>query len=430
MWAISAPLTLALVVALAHGRKFTLPSLPFKDGCFLTEVELELFHLENEAVAVSFPILRSALKGRRVNPPEDAYRIARADGEDREDGEGRVKRLGSDLWLLPARPSDSGNYTCTFRNETFCVRGSVSLHVYSAASVDVDKLSYLHDATLGEDVTLTCPAGNLFSRSSVEWFKEDSLGVGLQGSGWQFLGRHASKLRIPAVGRSDGGLYTCRLGVLVERRAFTLTRTIRLQVTGPEQQTTQEPDLSTMAADAAVPPLIAWPPNGSVVEVSHGKPVYQSNTTFDFLLIWGKIFGSAVEVTCVVLTTCDQSVSTSVWWTASGVDVEASPYRRREGREASGCWVNATLVVRAMTEQEEGAQLTCLAQNLDARRQVTVTLRLQDSSGTWLVVGCVSTSCFLVVLSCFLYVLLIKPQLKKRKKRKADYFLTRNSSSF
>ncbi|XP_057707671.1 interleukin-1 receptor type 2 [Corythoichthys intestinalis] len=406
MWAIFAPLmlTIALAVALAHGQILQLPPMPVKDGCFLAESELDLFRLENEAVEVSFPFFRTALKRRLVNPPDDAYRIVKGDGDDSKDGEGRIKRLGSNLWLLPARPSDSGNYTCTFRNTTYCVRGTVSLHVYAAASVDVDKLSYLYDATVGEDVTLRCPAGNLVSRTSIEWFKEN-LGSSLQSNRWQTLGHDAAKLHIPAVAHSDGGLYTCRLKVLVERRAFTLTRTIRLLVIGPEQHTSAEPNLSTALTPA--PPLIAWPPNGSVIEASHG---------------------SALEVTCVVFTGCDQSASTIVWWTASGFEVEASPHIRREGREASGCWVNATLVVRAMTDEEAGAELTCLAENRDGRRQVTVTLRLQDSSGTWLVFVCVSTSCFLVVVSVFLYILLVKPKLKK--KRKADYFLTRNSSSF
>lgn len=53
-----------------------------------------------------------------------------------------------------------------------------------------------------------------------------------------------------------------------------------------------------------------------------------------------------------------------------------------------------------------------------------------DSSVTWLVVACVSTSCFLAVFSVFLYVLLIKTKLKKKTKKNADYFLARQDSAF
>lgn len=50
---------------------------------------------------------------------------------------------------------------------------------------------------------------------------------------------------------------------------------------------------------------------------------------------------------------------------------------------------------------------------------------LTDSTFTWLVVAVVAASCFLTVVSIFLYVL-----FKPKKKRKMDYILARQSSVF
>ncbi|XP_077437084.1 interleukin-1 receptor type 2-like isoform X2 [Vanacampus margaritifer] len=379
--------------------------MPVKDGCFTVAPELDLFRLESEAVTVSFPAFRRALQIRNIAPPGAAFRIAKGNRTHDGGDDDRVRRLGTDLWLLPSQPSDSGEYTCTFRNVTYCIQGSVTLWVYAASAADMDSLWYEHDATLGENVTLKCPVKKHFSHTHVRWFKDDSGAAGLQAHRWRSFQRDAGKLRIPAVRRSDGGLYTCRLSVVVDRREFPLTRTIRLLV--------KEPKLAT----ALTPPLIISPLNGSVHDASHG---------------------SRLEVKCTVLTACQSSPWTAVWWSADGVEVDASRLSgralqtgRRESLLASGCRVEVGLVVMAMTEEEEGAQLTCVAQNQDGRREVTVTLGVEDSSMTWLVVACVSTSCFLAVLSVFFYVLLIKPKLKKNtKKKNADYVLARQDSVF
>ncbi|XP_061142202.1 interleukin-1 receptor type 2 isoform X1 [Syngnathus typhle] len=372
--------------------------IPVEYGCLTVAPELELFHLEREAVSVSFPIFLRALHVRHITPPDAAFRIAK--GNLTHDGdEGRVRRLGLDLWLLPAQPSDSGEYTCTFRNATYCIRGSVTLRVYAKSAVDVDNLSFEYDAMLGENVTLNCPIRKHYSHTHVQWFKG---AVTLQSHRWHSSGRDARKLWIPEVQRSDGGLYTCRLSVLVERSEFPLTRTIRLLITEPQ------------FATPSMPPLIISPSNGSVHQASHG---------------------SGLEVKCTVLTSCQSSPWTGVWWYADGVQVDASRLHgrslqtgRRETRVGPGCQVEVGLVIMSMTEEEEGAELTCVTQNQDGRREVTVTLHLEDSSTTWLVVACVSIFCFLAVLSIFLYALLIKPKLKKNTKKNADYFLARQDS--
>ncbi|XP_061649389.1 interleukin-1 receptor type 2 [Phyllopteryx taeniolatus] len=402
-----------LAVEFADGRRFALPAMPVKDGCFTVLPEIELFRLESEAVMLSFPGFRSALKVRDIVPPDDAYRIAKnnrtsvIDGGD--DSEGRVQQRGTDLWLLPARPSDSGEYTCTFRNATFCIRGSVTLQVYASSSADMDKLSYEYNAMLGENVTLRCPAGNHLSETRIQWVKDSSGAVGLQAHRWWSFRQDAGKLQIPSARLSDAGLYTCRLRVLVDFQEYRLTGTVRLLVKGRDQSATSEPELTR-------PPLIISPLNGSVLEVSHG---------------------SGLEVTCTVLTDCHVTRYTAVRWWVDGIDVDVSHLNgralqatRKESRVASGCQVEVRMVVMAMAEAEEGTELTCVAQNQVARQEVTITLHVEDSTLTWLVTACVSTSCFLAVVFIFLYVLVIKPKQKEKKKKKADYFLARQDSAF
>ncbi|XP_049584600.1 interleukin-1 receptor type 2 isoform X2 [Syngnathus scovelli] len=385
-----------LAVELAHGQRFALPSLPMKDGCLTVAPELELFHLEREAVSVSCPIFLRALHVRHITPSDANFRIAKGNFTHDED---RVRRINLDLWLLPAQPSDSGEYTCTFRNATYCIRGSVTLRVYAKSAVDVDNLSFEYDAMLGENVTLNCPIRKHYSHTPVQWLKG---AVTLQSHRWNSSERDTRKLRLPEVQYSDGGLYTCRLSVLVEDSEFPLTRTIRLLV--------KEPQLAT----PSMTPLIISPSNGSVHQASHG---------------------SGLEVKCTALTSCQSSPWTAVWWFADGVQIDASRLHgralqtgRRETRVTPGCQVEVGLVIMSMTEEEEGVELTCVTQNQDGRREVTVTLHVEDSSMTWVVVGCVSISCFLVVLSIFLYALLIKPKLKKNTKKNADYFLARQDS--
>ena len=57
------------------------------------------------------------------------------------------------------------------RNETYCIAGSVTLHVYDSSSIDMDKLSYPWTASAGERVTLTCPSVTHFNWTDhIEWF--------------------------------------------------------------------------------------------------------------------------------------------------------------------------------------------------------------------------------------------------------------------
>lgn len=67
------------------------------------------------------------------------------------------------------------NYALTSvsRNETYCITGSIALHVYESSSVDMEKLSYQISAVVGEKLTLRCPSVNHFNKTEkqIEWYK-------------------------------------------------------------------------------------------------------------------------------------------------------------------------------------------------------------------------------------------------------------------
>lgn len=59
------------------------------------------------------------------------------------------------------------------RNETYCVTGSIRLHVYEPRAADMEKLSFPITATVGEELTLKCPSIGDFNSTCrlIEWYK-------------------------------------------------------------------------------------------------------------------------------------------------------------------------------------------------------------------------------------------------------------------
>lgn len=83
----------------------------------MTSSEVELFRVEGEAVILSFPMFARVLQVRRIAPSSASYLISKGNGSESvaEEDKERVVRSGKQLWFLPARASDSGEYTCTYR---------------------------------------------------------------------------------------------------------------------------------------------------------------------------------------------------------------------------------------------------------------------------------------------------------------------------
>uniref|UniRef100_A0A3Q2PQD7 Interleukin-1 receptor type 2 n=1 Tax=Fundulus heteroclitus TaxID=8078 RepID=A0A3Q2PQD7_FUNHE len=403
------PWMFALVIAAGvHGSPL-LPRLPMEDGCYKVSPEVEIFRVEGEAVILHFPMFMRVLEVRKIAPPPAEYLISRSNGTDQTTyrSEGRVQQQGRELWFLPARPSDSGEYTCTYRNETYCVTGSITLHVYESSSVDIEKLSYPWPAFVGEKVEFICPSLDCFNNTdrSIEWYKDSSPAP---------LRPGRATLMIPAVKRSHAGVYTCQLTVLINNQQYKVSRSFLLHVKGwcCAISLMYEPFPEECRPDYTVkPPMIVSPINGTTFESSHG---------------------SGLELFCHVLTECQLADSTVVTWLVNGQSVELSYLDmralqggRRVTLESERCQIELRLVISIITEEDARTEMKCVAQNAGGRQEVVTMLQLEDTTFTWLVVAVVMVSIFLAVISAFVYVL-FKPKTTK----KTDYILARQSSSF
>uniref|UniRef100_H2LZH8 Ig-like domain-containing protein n=1 Tax=Oryzias latipes TaxID=8090 RepID=H2LZH8_ORYLA len=389
-------LMFAAVITVRVSGQPRLPPLPIKDGCHQVDPEVGIFRKEGEAVILHFPIFSGVLKARKILPPAAKFVISKKNGTDAVtyEAEGRVQQHATQLWFLPAQASDSGEYSCTYRNETYCVTGSITLSVFDSGSVDMAKLSYPWTATEGEELTIFCPALGSFNKSNtlIEWFKGSSL-TALQPSQRDFFHWDGGMLLIPAVMSSHAGLYTCQLTVLINNQQYKVSRTLQVHV--------QE----------VKPPAIVSPLNGTVFESSHG---------------------SGLEMFCQVLTECPTADSTLVMWQVDEQSVESSYLSRRAlqgGREVTRvstmCQIELRLIIADISEEDDHVEIKCVAQNVGGRQEVVALIKVEDATVTWVIVAVVALCFFLVVVSIFLYVL-----FKPKEKKKMDYFLARQSSTF
>lgn len=97
--------------------------------------EVELFRVEGEAVILSFPMFSRVLKVRRIAPASARFTISKGNGSASvaDEDRGRVVQSNKQLWLLPAKASDSGEYTCTYRYIGTQAAPPVALNKHSTA---------------------------------------------------------------------------------------------------------------------------------------------------------------------------------------------------------------------------------------------------------------------------------------------------------
>uniref|UniRef100_A0A3B4BHE6 Ig-like domain-containing protein n=1 Tax=Periophthalmus magnuspinnatus TaxID=409849 RepID=A0A3B4BHE6_9GOBI len=373
------------------------PLISAMDGCLVVSPEVKLFRVEGEAVILSFPFFHSVLKAHRMSLSGASVLISKVN---HTKNSGRVLQQGAQLWLLPAQESDSGQYTCTYRSERFCVRGRLNLQVYSSPSMHIDKLRYSIRVSEGESLFFRCPSLSVFNHTEthIHWDKVTISTV--SGARGPFDSTRGF-LMIQEVHREHSGLYRCQATVVLKQREYRVSRALLITVQGHETEAPPEP----------APPKILSPVNGTIFENSHG---------------------SGMELFCTVLTDCPTAESTEVTWLVNGQSVESSYLNGRAlqggmrvGRVAEGCHVELLLMILEMRERDTEVELKCVAQNQHGRQEVDVRLQLEDSTHTWLVVFGVAILCLLSVLSVFLCVI-FKPRSSRTK---LDYTLANRHSS-
>uniref|UniRef100_A0A8C5DYC6 Interleukin-1 receptor type 2-like n=1 Tax=Gouania willdenowi TaxID=441366 RepID=A0A8C5DYC6_GOUWI len=385
----------------ADGRRPPLPPLPTKDGCLLVSPEVEVFRVEGEAVILHFQIFIT----KNVSTEDEAYL-----------DKSRVQQHDKQMWFLPAEVSDSGEYTCTYRNNSFCIAGSITLHVFQSSSVDMDTLSYPVPVSVGEQLKFRCPSVGYFNATEeqIRWNKDHSTHqLGSESSFHQEEGR----LLIPAVTRSHAGVYTCQLTVQINNQLYKVSRAILLQVQGCPQEVKILSAINKkkklfyyFSAPEIKAPMIVSPLNGTIYERAHG---------------------SGLELMCLVLIECSMAESTVVTWLVNSQSLESSHlanHALQGGRRVTGvpggCQIEQRLVVERITEEERRTGIKCVAQNKGGTREVVAWLQLEDSTFTWLLVALVAASCFFMVICVFLCML-----FKPKKNKKMDYSLAKQGST-
>ncbi|KAB5576718.1 hypothetical protein PHYPO_G00201660 [Pangasianodon hypophthalmus] len=389
-------------------------AVPLKAGCEVIGEELEDFHAQGEAMAITFPTLEANIWYRKLPVDNSStFQLFHSKHHDLRNQGHRVVQKGRALWLLPSLPSDSGTYTYVLSSDTFCLTGSFTVTIYEKGREDMEMMSHPVSAKPDKDLTIECPHTNHFNRlESPRWFKGFHAGVPLMnGTHYEILSGNA--LTIRNVSAEDEGLYTCWLTVIFNNAQYNVSRTWKLQVLSPvtsvpeshTEPTTKSQDV-TLTTPSLQPPYITTPVNGSVIESRHG---------------------SSLVIQCEAFVGDGSPDITELTWLVDGQLVDTSYLRGRafqEARRVSAGRVEALLFFLEVHEEDTRAKLKCVAQNLSGKQEVVIQIKLEDSMLAWLVVAPVA-SCFFMLVVCVFLRLLCRKQHKHN-----DYILARQNSIF
>ncbi|XP_048834545.1 interleukin-1 receptor type 2 [Brienomyrus brachyistius] len=382
-----------------------MPQMPMRGGCFQVS-EIEEFRLQGEAVVLRCPKMESLLVKRGLlHAIGHTYHFIGADMETLLPNDtGRVRTQDHHLWFLPARTTDTGNYTCIFRNASYCLAGTISLQVYQNKDPHLDVISYPYQAFPGHTGMIVCPNVNEFNRTgNLQWFK-DSTPIVLSADHNRYHRHMDNALTIQNVSPRDAGFYTCELKVVINDVHYKVTRTIKLSVPAPAGESTTP---SSMPSESPVEPLFLQP-----------EIIFPSSSD-----IFEASIGSNLEIPCRVLIGGQSADSTEVTWLVDGLAIEESILRGRAflGERTRGSHTELKLNLLELYEEDTRAVIKCVTQNPWGRQEVIAQIKLENNS-PWLVVGTAGATAFLTMVFIFLYHLL--------KAQRKDYILARQNTMF
>lgn len=393
--------------------------IPMRGGCYRLSAEVSEFRLQDEAVVLRCDYLESFLHRQGFSQSEGAMSFLRVDDAGREEPipaeeSVRVKEQQRQrrLWFLPAQAADSGTYSCVFRNASYCCASTITLRVYKTRQPgSLDAISYPKFALPGQNMKLSCHHINEFNiTGSLKWYKE-ATPIAFSMNRTRYRRETNMSFTIQNVGSTDEGFYTCQLQILFNNTEYTVTRVTKLSVTAPEPRPTlpsATPSHSPVILET-VPPKIVDPVNG---------------------IFFQSTLGSSLLIMCKVSSGNQSADSTEVTWFINGQTVQeyslsghALLGEKKVTVEKGVNYVELGLVFLELFEEDTRAEIKCVAQNHRGREEVVVHVRLEDSTFTWFTVAAAGTVCFLMVVCVILYQLL-------KTKRKTDYILARQNSTF
>ncbi|XP_043104143.1 interleukin-1 receptor type 2 [Puntigrus tetrazona] len=390
-------------------RLFLTSALPLKDSCVLVGPEMPDYRVQGEAVIIGFPFLEDAVNYRGLRVDNSSTFHIRHSGmrskslERAVSGRDGVMLTERRILLLPSHPSDSGTYTYTFRSDTFCLTGSITVMIFETEVPNMTVMPYTAHA--GEDTEIICPHLRYFQRSeNPKWYKDFQSTALPIGKGRYTIERGII-LSIRNMSVKDEGFYTCRLSVIFNNTQYNVSRTWRVQVSVPGSDgAVTSNSLSAFTSPSHSLPYIVFPANGSFTE-SH--------------------LGARLVIQCMVSVGNQLTQSTDVTWMVNEQPLENSYLGQRAfqtEKSISGEHLEVQLIILELLEEDHGTELKCICQNKDQKQEVVTQIKLEDSESVWLVIAAAS-SCFTLLLCVFAY------HLCKRPQKRRNYVLARQNSA-
>ncbi|NXD89716.1 IL1R2 protein, partial [Chaetorhynchus papuensis] len=249
------------------------------------------------------------------------------------DEDSRVWAKGNALWFLPVMLEDSGVYTCTKRNSSYCAE--VSIHLTVVEKTAAQEIAYPQILSIFTSGKIVCPelwdfTPNMTSLE-LKWYK-DALPLEDDNERFVILKGSAS-LIMTSVLPTDAGYYTCKMSFPFEGVTYEITRTIQLETVGKYRRV-----------------------------VLHMYP-----NCFSIFLF---LTGSKMTLPCKVFVGLSSHFQTDVEWLANDtrVDVVYKQSRVTEGErqeivENGENFIEVPLIFDSVEEVDFYTNFTCLAHN-------------------------------------------------------------------